>query len=192
LLALGHTRPDSFNSEDLRRTQLLAIPAAVAIQNSRLYECASISGSELEKRVNDLREAKRALEQSEEGRRVSEDKFQKVFRSSPVPFSITTVNEGRFLDVNSAFELHYGHSRAELIGHTVHELKMWEDPADRSLMLAQLQKGGPIRNIITRLRMKSGDIRLTAYSADRIHFDGLECILAVSEDIPQYEQRYKN
>ncbi len=192
LLAVGHTQPDGFNSEDLRRTQLLAIPAAVAIQNSRLYECASIYGSELEKRVNDLHEAKRALEQAEEGRKVSEDKFQKVFRSSPVPFSITTVNEGRFLDVNGAFELRYGYSRAELIGHTVHELKMWEDPADRSLMLAQLQKGGPIRNIVIRLRMKSGDIKLTAYSADRIHFDGLECILAVSEDVPQYEQCYKN
>jgi len=192
LLSVGHTQPECFTGEDLRRAELLAIPAAVAIQNSRLYECASIYGSELEKRVNDLHEAKRALGESEEGRKVSDERFQKVFRSSPIPFSITTVKEGRFLDVNGAFELRYGYSRAELIGHTVHELKMWEDPADRSLMLAQLQKGGPIRNIITRLRMKSGDIKLTAYSADRIHFDGLECILAVSEDVSQYEQRCEN
>jgi len=192
LLSVGHTQPECFTGEDLRRAELLAIPAAVAIQNSRLYECASIYGSELEKRVNDLHEAKRAMEESEEGRKVSDERFQKVFRSSPIPFSITTVKEGRFLDVNGAFELRYGYSRAELIGHTVHELKMWEDPADRSLMLAQLQKGGPIRNIITRLRMKSGDIKLTAYSADRIHFDGLECILAVSEDVSQYEQRCEN
>jgi PAS domain S-box-containing protein len=92
LLSVGHTQPECFTCEDLRRAELLAIPAAVAIQNSRLYECASIYGSELEKRVNDLHEAKRALEQSEEGRKVSEDKFQKVFRSSPIPFSITTVD----------------------------------------------------------------------------------------------------
>ena len=39
-------------------------------------------------------------EQSEEARRVSEERFQKVFRSSPIPFSITTLAEGRFLDVN--------------------------------------------------------------------------------------------
>ncbi len=192
LLSVGHAQPDSFTREDLRRAQLLAIPAAAAIQNSRLYECASIYGSELEKRINDLHEAKTALEQSEESRKISEDKFQKVFRSSPVPFSITTANEGRFLDVNAAFECRYGYSRAELIGHTVHELKMWEDPAARSLMLAQLQKGGPVRNVITRLRTKSGDIKLTAYSADRIHFDGLECILAVSEDVPQYERERGN
>src|SRR5712692_1904599 len=192
LLSVGHAEPDSFTREDLRRAQLLAIPAAAAIQNSRLYECASIYGSELEKRINDLHEAKHSLEQSEESRKVSEDKFQKIFRLNPVAFSITTVNEGRFLDVNAAFECRCGYCRSELLGHTVHELKMWEDPAARSLMLAQLQKGGPVRNFITRLRTKSGDIKLTAYSADRIHFDGLECILAVSEDVPQYERERGN
>jgi PAS domain-containing protein len=130
LLSVGHNQPDSFTREDLRRAQLLAIPAAVAIQNSRLYECASIYGSELEKRIHDLHAAKKALEQSEESRKISEDKFQKVFRSSPVAFSITTVSEGRFLDVNTAFEKRYGYSRADLIGHTVHELRIWQNPED--------------------------------------------------------------
>ena len=119
-------------------------------------------------------------------------KFQKVFRSSPIPFSITTVKEGRFVDVNAAFERRYGYSRQEVLGHTVHELKMWEDPADRILMIEQLQRGGPIRNVITRLRTKSGEIKLTAYSADRIQFDGQSCILAVSEDLPDYDQRKVN
>ena len=191
LLSAGHTQPNSFTREDLRRTELLAIPAAVAIQNSRLYEYASIYGAELELRVNDLREAKQALEEAQEGRKASEDKFQKVFFASPVPFSVTTLNEGRFMDANAAFECRYGYSRAELIGQTIHELELWEDPADRSLMLTQLQKG-PVRNVITRLRMKSGELKLTAYSADRVRFDGQDCILAASEDVPQYEQRQTN
>jgi PAS domain S-box-containing protein len=192
LLSAGHARPNSFTMKDLRRTQLLAIPAAAAIQNSRLYECASIYGSELEKRVDDLHQAQKALAQSEVNRKISEDKFRKVFLSSPVAFSITTVKEGRFLDVNAAFECRYGYSRAELIGHTVHELRIWEDPADRSLLLAQLHQGGPIRNVITRLRTKSGGSKLTTYSANGIRFDGLECILAVSEDVPPYEPRVTN
>ena len=191
LLSAGHTQPNSFTREDLRRTELLAIPAAVAIQNSRLYEYASIYGAELEQRVNDLREAKQALEEAQEGRKASEDKFQKVFFASPVPFSVTTLNEGRFMDANAAFECRYGYSRAELIGQTIHELELWEDPADRFLMLTQLQKG-PVRNVITRLRMKSGELKLTAYSADRVRFDGQDCILAASEDVPQYEQRQTN
>ncbi len=190
-LSVGHTEPNSFTQDHLRRAELLAIPTAAAIQNSRLYERAAIYGEQLEKRIGDLRQAHAALVQSEEGRRVSEDKFQKVFRSSPVPFSITTVAEGRFLDVNAAFELRYGYSRAEVLGRTVHELRIWEDPSDRKLMIAQLQRG-PIRNVITRLRTKSGEIKTTAYSADKIQFEGQTCVLAVSEDLPEYEQRSSN
>jgi PAS domain S-box-containing protein len=192
LLSLGHTQPNIFTEDHLRRTQLLAIPAAAAIQNSRLYERAEIYGSELQRRLTDLRQTEKALEQSEEGRRLSEDKFQKVFRSSPIPFSITTVNEGRFVDVNAAFERRHGYSRAELIGRTVGELGIWEDPKDRALMIAQLQQRGPIRNAITRLRTKSGEVKTTAYSADKIQFDGQSCILAVSEDLPDNDKSFDN
>jgi PAS domain S-box-containing protein len=190
-LSVGHTEPNRFTQEHLRRAELLAIPAAAAIQNSRLYERAAIYGEELEKRLEDLRRVHAALVQSEEGRRVSEDKFQKVFRSSPVPFSITTLAEGRFLDVNAAFECRYGYSRADVLGRTVHELRIWEDPVDRKLMVAQLQRG-PIRNVITRLRTKSGEIKTTAYSADKILFEGQTCVLAVSEDLPEYERHSSN
>jgi PAS domain S-box-containing protein len=180
----GHTDPNRFTEDHLRRAQLLAIPAAAAIQNSRLYERAAIYGEELERRVKDLRQAQSALLASEAGRRISEEKFQKVFRASPIPFSITTVSEGRFVDVNAAFERRYGYLRKEVLGHTVYELRIWEDPQDWALMIAQLRRG-PLRNVITRLRTKSGEIKITAYSADKIQFDGQMCVLAVSEDVPQ-------
>jgi PAS domain S-box-containing protein len=191
LLSVGHTQANTFTQDHLRRTQLLAIPAAAAIQNSRLYERAEIYGSELQRRLTDLRQTEKALEQSEDGRRVSEDKFQKVFRCSPIPFSITTVNEGRFVDVNAAFERRYGYSRAEVIGRTTDELEIWEDPKDRALMIAQLQQG-PIRNVITRIRTKSGEVRVTVYSADKIQFDGQSCILVVSEDLPDGDKSSNN
>ena len=192
LLSAGHTQPDQFTREDLRRAQLLAIPAAVAIQNSRLYECASIYGSELEKRIHDLHAAKKALEESEKSRKISEDKFRKVFSSSPVAFSITTVSEGRYLDVNTAYEKRYGYSRADLIGHTVHELQIWENPGDHTLMVGQIQKDAQIRNVIAPLSTKSGQIKITTVCADRIQFDGQACVLAISEDLPQYKQSMTN
>lgn len=188
-LSVGHCEPNHFTEDHLRRTGLLAIPAAVAIQNARLYSTAEIYGSELEKRLADLEHAERALGQSEVSRKTSEEKFQKIFHSSPVAFSIATLEEGRFLEVNAAFEGRYGYSRRELLGHTVHQLRIWEDPADRRLLVAQLRTGGPIRNVITRLRAKSGEIKLTAYSADRIEFDGQACILAVSEDVSIYDPK---
>ena len=191
-LSIGHNEPNRFTQEHLRRAQLLATPAAAAIQNARLYQTAQIYGSELEKRVNELKQTEAALAQSENSRRLSEENFQKVFRSSPVPFSITTLDEGRFVDVNAAFEQRYGYSREEVVGRTVHELRIWEDPADRRLMLAQLSKGGPVRNVMTRVRTKAGEIKLTVYSADKIQFDGRPCVLAVSEDLPESDFRSAN
>jgi len=36
------------------------------------------------------------------------------------------------------------------------------------------------------------EIKVTAYSADRIQFDGQSCILAVSEDLPEDDQQKVN
>jgi len=191
-LSVGHVEPNHFTEDHLRRAELLAIPAAVAIQNARLYSTAEIYGSELEKRLADLQKAEQALDQSEAGRRVSEEKFQKIFHSSPIAFSITTLEEGRFLEVNAAFECRYGYRREEVLARTVHELSIWDDPADRRLLMTQLRRGGPIRNVITRLRTKSGVVKLTAYSADRIQFDGQTCILAVSEDVVTHDPKGGN
>lgn len=62
LLSLGHPIPDSFSQEHLRLAKSLAIPAAAAIQNARLFECAKIYGTELEKRTSDLEEMQSALQ----------------------------------------------------------------------------------------------------------------------------------
>ncbi|MGE5114272.1 MAG: PAS domain S-box protein, partial [Acidobacteriaceae bacterium] len=191
-LSVGHTEPNHFTPDHLRRAELLAIPAAAAIQNARLYSTAEIYGSELEKRLSDLEKVEQALDRSEADRRGSEEKFEKIFHSSPVAFSITTLEEGRFLEVNAAFECRYGYRRQEVLGRTAYELRMWEDPADRKLLLAHLRRGGPVRNIVTRIRTKAGEIKLTAYSADRIQFDGQACILAVSEDVATHDPQRSN
>jgi PAS domain S-box-containing protein len=191
-LSIGHNDPNRYTPDHLRRAELLSIPAAAAIQNARLYSTADMYASELQKRLVDLQEAETALAEVHENPGASSDKFEKVFRSSPTPFSITTLREGRFVDVNAAFERRYGYSRAEVLGRTVHELHMWCDPADRMFMTEQLRQGVAVRNKITWLRMKSGEIKLTVYSADRIHFDGQPCVLAVSEDLPEFDQRKAN
>lgn len=64
VLSLGDTRPHAFTGEHLRLAKSLAIPAAVAIQNARLYEQAEILRAELEERLLDLDRAEQALRQT--------------------------------------------------------------------------------------------------------------------------------
>lgn len=184
LLSLGDTRAHFFTHEHLRLAKSLAIPAAVAIQNARLYERAEIYGAELEQRLTDLNQTEQALQRAEENRTLSEEKFTKVFRSSPIAFSITTVSEGRFVDVNEAFERRYGYSCKELVGRTVFDIGVWDNPGERDKMLNQVREQGQVRNRITRFRTRSGELLHTIYSADIIELDGQQCLLAVSEDLP--------
>jgi PAS domain S-box-containing protein len=182
-LSLGDTRGNAFSPEHMRLAKSLAIPAAVAIQNARLYERAEIYGTELEHRLADLEITKQALRKAEKDRTLSEERFTKVFRSSPIAFSITTIEEGRILDVNDAFERRYGYSRQDVLDRTVFEIGIWDDPTERQRMLVELREHG-VRNRITRFRRSTGEPIETIYSAETIELDGRECLLAVSEDVP--------
>jgi PAS domain S-box-containing protein len=184
LLSLGDTRAQAFSQEHLRLAKSLAIPAAVAIQNARLYERAEIYAAELEQRLGDLEQTQNALRQAEESRELSEEKFTTIFRSSPIAFSITTVDEGRFIDVSEAFERRYGYARRELLGRTVFDIGIWDDPRERQRMLEEIRKHGRVRNRITPVRKRSGETIDTFYSAEIISIEGRDCVLAVSEDLP--------
>jgi len=184
LLSLGDARVQAFSQEHLRLTKSVAIPAAVAIQNARLYERAEIYAGELEQRLGDLQRTQNALRQSEESRELSEEKFTKVFRLSPIAFSITTVDDGRFIDVSEAFERRYGYARTELLGRTASDIGIWGDSRERKQMFDEIRKHGRVRNRITLFRKRSGETIETFYSAEIISLEGCDCVLAVSEDLP--------
>jgi PAS domain S-box-containing protein len=183
LLCLGDSKAYLFTQEHMRLAKSLAIPAAVAIQNARLYERADIYGAELEKQLAGLEQTQRALEKAEENRACSEDKFSRVFRANPIPFSITTVDDGRFIDVNEAFEHGYGYSRDELIGRTILDVGIWHDPDDRPRILCEIREHGSIRNHATRLRKHSGKVVEAVLSAHVLELEGQRCMLAATEEL---------
>jgi len=192
LLSLAHTSLDYFSKEHLRLARSLAIPAAAAIQNARLYERAEIYGAELSRRISDLHRTERALEESEEGRIASDDRFQKVFRSAPIALSVTTLADGTFVEVNEAFECRFGYTRKELVGRSSLDLGFWEDARERTRLIEKLRVQPRIRNAVVRFRHKSGEIRASRYSAETIELDGQLCILLVAEDLPEPQAKRLN
>ena len=66
----------------------------------------------------------------EEALRESEERFSKVFKLAPIAMSISTLDEGRYLDVNEALLAVTGYSREEVVGHTARDLKVFADPED--------------------------------------------------------------
>ncbi|MHB8526473.1 MAG: PAS domain S-box protein [Candidatus Acidiferrales bacterium] len=188
LLSLGNTHAQAFTPEHLRLAKSLAIPAAVAIQNARLFERAEIYGAELEHRLADLEMTQQALRLAEEGRTLSEERFTKIFRSGPVAFSIMTVDDGCFVDVNEAFERRYGYSRDQLIGRTALDVGIWGDAKECLQMLADIRQHGSILSRSTCFKRSSGELIDTIFSAEAIELDGRRCLLAVSEDLADHIQ----
>src|SRR6202790_411354 len=134
--------------------------------------------------VTDQKRAEKAL-------RSSEEKFSKAFMSSPIDIAISTLAEGRFVDVNEAFERQMEFSRDEVIGHTSLELGMWVDPGLRFQIVGELQRGTRVKNYEVQFRTKSGDIRTKRYSAELIEISGEQCLLGVGEDVTEIRSAEK-
>jgi len=131
--------------------------------------------------VHDITEQKK----NQERLRQSEERFAKAFRSSPLPETISTRAEGRYLDVNDAFLEMTGYDRDQVVGHTATELRFWLEPQERAEMIQQLAEHSGVSAFETKVRTRSGDIRLVEISAELIELQGSPCVLAITHDVTE-------
>jgi formate hydrogenlyase transcriptional activator len=134
--------------------------------------------------VRDITERKN----SEAELRASEERFAKAFRANPQPMSITTVAEGRYVDVNDSFLAMSGYTREEVIGRTSLELMVWPNPPTRSDFIRRLQRCGSIVNTETIFYGKNGRVRTLLSSAEFMEISGENCLLMASSDVTERVQ----
>ncbi|MBD2500940.1 PAS domain-containing sensor histidine kinase [Anabaena azotica] len=134
--------------------------------------------------VRDITERK----QTEIALRNLAQKFSTAFNCSPDPISISTLKEGRYIEVNDSFVKLSGYERDEVIDRTTWELNIWVNEGDRTKLLQELQTQGLVRDRQIRLRCKSGKIITVQVSAEVIELDGIPHILAVTHDITERQQ----
>ncbi len=167
LFSLDKAEPGFFTPEHVRLAETLAAPASVAVQNARLYD--------------ESRRAEAAL-------RASEEKFVKAFRSSPVPMTLGTFPEGRFVDVNEAFVRATGYGR-DVIGRMSGEVGSWPDEGRRRDLLDQLKQTSRVTNQEFEFRTRSGEVRTGLISMELIELGGAPHVLAASLDITERKRR---
>ena len=129
--------------------------------------------------------------QAEIALRMSEERFSRFFRASPVGTSITRLSDGQFADVNDAFLGLLGYTREEVIGHSVSELGVWPNPGDRAKVVEILQEKGRIGDFEIQLAGKSGDIIDVIGSAEVIDIAGEKYMLSLAYDITERKQGEK-
>jgi PAS domain S-box-containing protein len=131
--------------------------------------------------ISDLKRTELAL-------RSSERKFSRAFHGSAGIFAITTLAEGRFIDVNARFLEITGLTREEIIGRTVFELGVWVDVAQSNQLHEQLLQHGTVTGFESRYRKKNGEIGHGLISAAIVDIDGTACLLTETVDMTAYKQ----
>jgi two-component system cell cycle sensor histidine kinase/response regulator CckA len=119
--------------------------------------------------------------------RESEERFARIFQSSPLAITISTQKEGRYVDVNDAFLQMLKYDRKEIIGRSSLDLNVWVDPEDRVRML-QLKGSSANKALRTRMRTSRGEIRQVNLSAELIELDGMPCVLAITQDVTETQE----
>jgi PAS domain S-box-containing protein len=88
----------------------------------------------------------------------SEARFTKLFQASPMALAMSTLSEGRILDVNDSWLEMFGFRREEVIGRSNKELDLAVNPADRRGTAKRVREERVVRNLEIRARRKSGEI----------------------------------
>ena len=83
-------------------------------------------------------------------------RLRAAFELSPTILAVSSLEDGRLLEVNDAFLRATGWTREEAIGRPIPEIGFWLDPGLRESGLATLRAGGTVRSPNADSRRRRG------------------------------------
>jgi PAS domain S-box-containing protein len=115
----------------------------------------------------------------------SQRRLARMIDASPESITITTLDDGVFIEANPACEQLYGYKREELVGRSAVELGFWTDPEDRRRFVADLRRHGAVEAREVRLRRRNGELREVLASGALIEFEGRQLMLFQAVDVTE-------
>lgn len=150
-------------------------------ERSRITELAVMAHSfneMTEQLMQSFDQVKLALQESKE-------KFTTVFRNSPDPIMVSSLPEGKILEVNDSFLRLMGYSRQQVVNRTGLELELWSDLDARQEFMRELQAVGRVYNQELNALNQRGEMITALISSEAIELEGKTCLLTVSKDITE-------
>lgn len=129
--------------------------------------------------THELAERKRA----EASLRQSEMLFRTVFETSPDAIVITRLGDSTIIDTNQGFTVLSGFDREDIVGRSVYDVDLWQEPNQRTLYLEHVFEKGFAENWEAVFRTKQGILITGLLAARKIDIHGEPHILTVMRDI---------
>jgi len=111
-----------------------------------------------------------------------------LLEASPIPTSVTRLEDGKLLYVNVSWTEWFGWSMEEALGKTTLELNVWCEPGDRERVKQELKRHRRIHGFEERLRTKGGKTFDMVASLEVVNLDGEECMVSMVTDITKRVQ----
>ncbi|WP_051327125.1 PAS domain-containing hybrid sensor histidine kinase/response regulator [Desulfatibacillum aliphaticivorans] len=111
--------------------------------------------------------------------------FERLFRDNPILMALTTIPEGRFVDVNVAFINMLGYSKAEILGNTVANLGLFVHPEKQANVSKLLRKNGNLNNVELQVVTKHGSILEGLFSGEVVYSNGTPYSLTAMSNITE-------
>jgi len=109
-------------------------------------------------------------------------KFTKIFKNNPALMALSTMEDKKFIDVNTSFLNKLGYSYNEVIGKTSSDLNLFPDPEKQEKTADKLIQSGEIKNIELKVRCKDDSILYGIFSGEIIESQGKQYYLTVMID----------
>jgi PAS domain S-box-containing protein len=119
------------------------------------------------------------------------ERFEKTFHSVPVWIVISSLEEGRFIEVNDAYLRDMGFTRGEVIGKTSKGLESFADQDIRNSIIREIKETGHIHEKEVQMKTGRGRIIDTLFSAQKLLLDDREVMLSVTRDITEQKKTEK-
>lgn len=121
-------------------------------------------------------------------RALAEGRFEALFRAFPGVVVVSTLGEGRCLDVNDAFLRLTGYRREEAVGRTLLETNLLADAWERARIRQMLRDQRAIDCLPVRLRTPAGGTRAGLLSAAVVRLGLERLVLTVISDVTEHQE----
>lgn len=145
---------------------------------------ARLRAEEALKELNDTLE--RRVEARTEALRQSEERAQRAFDASPMPFTVSRLDDGAVLAINDSALAAFGFTREQVVGRRMSELGVRSELlSQREAFARQLRERRSLRDVEVSLTLPSGETLHTVSAYEVVESNGEELLLSMFLDVTE-------